>query len=236
MSVDELSLVHIARRVNAHRTIFLCYMHFMDEEKLKKEVAKRLRETRKMRGYDDVKAAAKYLGMKQSTYNQYENGTRLIPVEPLSVFAKKMKVSIDWILNGEGSLPHSSGTIWIPKISLVSAGNLTEIATIETLDDIPRIPVSDLPDGDWISFEVEGDSMDRISPPGSLIMVNMRDKALVPNACYVIANESGEATYKRYRDTPARFEPVSINPNHEPLFPVGPITIIGRVRRSVLPM
>jgi len=208
----------------------------MDEEALKKEVAKRLRDARKLRGYEDVKAAAKFLGMKHSTYNQYENGTRLIPVEPLTVFARKMNVSIDWILKGEGTPPITAGALWVPKISLVSAGNLTEIATIESLEDVPRIPISDLPDGDWICFEVEGDSMDRISPPGSLIMVNMRDKALVPNACYVIANESGEATYKRYRDLPVRFEPVSINPVHEPLFPTGRVTIIGRVRRSVLPM
>lgn len=78
--------------------------------------------------------------------------------------------------------------------------------------------------------------MDRISPPGSKILVNRREKRLVPNACYVIADENGAATYKRYRPDPVRFEPVSTVPDHEPFFPENEPVIIGRVRRSILEM
>jgi len=92
------------------------------------------------------------------------------------------------------------------------------------------------PSGQWIALEVEGDSMDRISPPGSIIFVDISDRALVPNACYVIADEDGSATYKRFRPNPDRWEPVSTNPDHEPMFVMngaGP-RIIGRVRKSLL--
>lgn len=78
--------------------------------------------------------------------------------------------------------------------------------------------------------------MDRISPPDSMIIVNRRDKRLVANACYVIADGDGGATYKRYRPDPMRFEPVSTNPAHEPMFPDHEPTIIGRVRRTILDM
>lgn len=78
--------------------------------------------------------------------------------------------------------------------------------------------------------------MDRISPPGSTIFVDRADKRLVMNSCYVIALEGGEATYKRYRPNPDRFEPVSVNPEHEPIYPEGQVHIIGRVRKTTLPM
>ena len=92
------------------------------------------------------------------------------------------------------------------------------------------------PAGHWIALEVEGDSMDRISPPGSIIFVDISDRVLVPNACYVIADEDGAATYKRFRPNPDRWEPVSTNPEHEPIFVIngaGP-RVIGRVRKSLL--
>ncbi len=66
--------------------------------------------------------------------------------------------------------------------------------------------------------------------------VNRRDRRLVPNACYIIANEEGEATYKRYRPSPERYEPVSTNDEHQPLFPNGALNVIGRVKRSILDM
>lgn len=124
----------------------------------------------------------------------------------------------------------------IPLVSWVSAGALELADQFGPTQDLRRFAVSDLPPGDWIALEVNGDSMDRISPPGSIIFVNRRETSLIPNACYVLMSEEGEATYKRYRPAPDRFEPVSINTEHEPLYPEGPIKIIGRVRRSVLPM
>lgn len=77
--------------------------------------------------------------------------------------------------------------------------------------------------------------MDRISPPGSVIFINTKDKRLIANALYVIADEEGNATYKRYRPgPPPRFEPVSTNSNLEPIFPENEPAIIGRVRRTML--
>ena len=92
------------------------------------------------------------------------------------------------------------------------------------------------PGGDWIALKVVGDSMDRISPPESIIFVDRKDQVLVPNACYVISNGDGEATYKRFRSNPMRFEPVSTNPDHEPIYPTREPLIVGRVRKSILPM
>lgn len=198
-------------------------------------VGRRLKEARGKRPkIATAEKAAKAIGASLSTYHQYENGIRLITVEKARRFALKYDVTLDWIYEGKADGIFSP-VLQVPKISMVSAGKLSlQEGILPDGGDV--IDMSALPPGNWVAFEVEGDSMDRVSPPGSLILVNIIDKTLVQNACYVISNEAGEATYKRYRTNPVRFEPVSTNPSHEPIFPEGPISILGRVRRSVLPM
>ena len=123
----------------------------------------------------------------------------------------------------------------VPILSWVSAGKLTKV--FDQDDIMGTIKVGDLdPRGDWMALKVEGDSMDRISPPGSVILVNRKDKRLAPNACYVIADGDSEVTYKRWRPNPRRFEPVSTNPAHEPIFYEQEPTIIGRVKKTILDM
>jgi SOS-response transcriptional repressor LexA len=127
--------------------------------------------------------------------------------------------------------------IAVPVISWVSATKLTLNDPVENIEDAPKIVMPGLdPKGDWIALRVDGDSMNKISPPDSIIFVNRKDKRLVPNALYVIATDEGEATYKRYRD--GKFSPVSTNKSHKSLKlkPGHSPKIIGRVRRSLLSM
>ncbi|MDP3327715.1 LexA family transcriptional regulator [Parvibaculum sp.] len=122
----------------------------------------------------------------------------------------------------------------VPLISWVSAGQMMQEHFAADTREMLRAP--EIPKGDWIALQVQGDSMDRISPPDSIIFVNRKDRKLVPNACYVIADEDGNATYKRYRPGPTRFEPVSTNPTHEPIFPDNEPKIVGRVGLSMIRM
>ncbi len=153
--------------------------------------------------------------------------------------ATVLNTTASWLLTGEGSdeaEPQEERLTFVPVISWVSAGQLAVPDHVIDIADAPRVALAGLPPGDWIMLDVEGDSMDRISPHGSRIVANRRDKRLVANACYVIAEEDGGATYKRFRPNPDRFEPVSTNPAHDPIYPEGPMTIIGRVRRSIIDM
>lgn len=125
----------------------------------------------------------------------------------------------------------------VPIVSWVTAGTMTSQHGVLEHDDLPRFDFAGLAEGDWIALEVDGDSMDRISPPGSIILVNRRETQLVANACYVFANEDGETTYKRFRPSPRRIEPVSTNPAHEPIYlENGDPRVVGRVRHSILKM
>lgn len=132
---------------------------------------------------------------------------------------------------GSTSAPEA---IVVPVLTWVSAGAMARDDLSQ--EAIGSITVAELPPGDWFALEVVGDSMDRISPPESTIFVNRKDKQLIPHACYVIDDGEGNATYKRYRTNPVRFEPFSTNPAHEPLYPDNDPTVIGRVGMSQIRM
>lgn len=153
-------------------------------------------------------------------------------IDTLVQLARALDVTPEWLAFGAGE----EATQAVPLISWVSAGAFGAADPVHDLDDATRITVTDLPEGDWVALRVTGDSMDRISPPDSIILVNRSDKKLVANACYIVQDADGSATYKRYRPNPDRFEPVSTNTAHEPLFPdPGNMpAIFGRVGRTLL--
>jgi SOS-response transcriptional repressor LexA len=204
-----------------------------------KTPGERLAFSRAKAGFASAREAALALGVSVSTYNAHERagqpGSRGFRLDSAKVYGRRFGVSASWLLTGEGRADAAAPSVEIvPLISWVSAGSLDGDAVQG--EQLAEVHAADLADGDWIALRVEGDSMDRISPPESVILVNRRERRLVPNACYVIADESGAATYKRFRPSPDRFEPVSINPAHEPIFPDGKVTVIGRVRRTILEM
>ncbi|QRM36969.1 hypothetical protein F3X89_03855 [Rhizobium rhizogenes] len=203
------------------------------------KIGKRLKEARRHAGFATAIEAAASLGIRYPTYAAHENGSRGV-VRAAEQYSRRYRVSLDWLLRGIGAGPGevdeivSDRAIDVPLLSTISAGDLQRDDIADEAKGV--ITVGQLPDGDWIALEVVGDSMDRISPPNSVIIVNRADKRLVPNACYVIADENGEATYKRYRPSPDRFEPVSTNSSHEPIFPDNTPPVVGRVKMSILKM
>lgn len=158
----------------------------------------------------------------------------------IASISREFGVRLAWLLSGDGPMFESEetgkGITTVPRLPLVSAGDWWLPEQISEGDELPTLAVADLPPGDWIAIGVEGSSMDRISPPGSIIIVNRAEKALAPNACYVIRDEDGRSTYKRYRPNPPRFEPVTFTDGHETIFPKGKVDVVGRVRRSFIEM
>lgn len=176
---------------------------------------------------------AELAGTSQPQIKRLENGERELTRSWAERLAPHLKTTAIHIMFPDVLSPPESARK-VPLLSTVSAGVMMRD---DLVDEAKRmLTLTDLPPGDWFALEVDGDSMDRISPPGSIILVNRKDKRLIPNACYVIADQYGNATYKRYRPNPDRFEPVSNNPDHEPIFPDNDVPVIGRVRRTILDM
>lgn len=119
-----------------------------------------------------------------------------------------------------------------PVIAWVSAGQLMSDSAIDEAIGTARAVLGP---GDWIALRVEGESMDRISPPGSIIFVDRKDKRLVNGAFYVIDDGEGEATYKRFvAGEQMKFEPVSKNKDLPAIYPDNEPTIVGRVKLTML--
>lgn len=131
--------------------------------------------------------------------------------------------------------PESEVLAYLPLISWVSAGELVNAESQIPIEDVPLLAFGDLGPGEFFALKVEGDSMDRISPDGSVIVVNKSDRELINGRCYIFSIK-GETTYKRWHADPAYLEPDSTNPAHKPQFIKRnkDLEVIGRVRRSVI--
>lgn len=194
-----------------------------------------IRERREELGISQA-ALAEAAGTSQPQIDRLEKGQRKLTKEWAERLAPALKTTAQGLLFHNPDLT-TAPILRVPLLTLVSAGSLTQVDMQD--ESVGEIAVAGLdPKGDWIALRVEGDSMDRISPPESVILVNRKDTRLVTNGLYVVADEDGTASYKRYRPNPDRFEPVSTNKELEPLFPrAGNMPkIIGRVRRTILDM
>jgi SOS-response transcriptional repressor LexA len=115
----------------------------------------------------------------------------------------------------------------VPVIGIAGAGRWREAVEVP-LGHMP-VPVR-LSGRGVFGIEVSGDSMDLLIEDGGLILVDAGQKELAPGGVYLIANSRGEATVKRYRRDPARFEPCSSNPAHHPfLISDDDFSVLGKV-------
>lgn len=199
--------------------------------------ADRLRQARQDAGFDKAADAARALDVSYPTYAGHENGNRGVGPEALTKYARRFKVSVDWLLTGKGEKQDDAAEpMRVPLISWVSAGALAMPDYVpDGFDEVPYVHAPDLdPNGDWIALRVDGRSMDKISPHDSIIFVNRKERTLIPNALYIIGDNNGGATYKRFRP-PNILEAVTTKPEDYPsmTFNQEP-DIIGRVRKTVL--
>jgi transcriptional regulator with XRE-family HTH domain len=195
-----------------------------------KENLARIRRDKKM---SQVKLA-EISGVSQQSISRLENGVDLTS-KHLPQLARALGVPVHELDDQYGA-DDGIEVVSAPLISWVSAGQLQK----------PEVPVSDFADArrvstvglsvdrKWIALKVVGDSMDRISPPDSIIFVDLNDRRLVANACYIIQDDEGGASYKRYR--PGKWQPVSTNKRHKAYLIKGDHgpKVIGRVKRTVL--
>lgn len=125
----------------------------------------------------------------------------------------------------------------VPLLDTVTAGKLKAPSSQIPLEDVPLLAFADLGRGEWFALKVESDadSMDRVSPEGSVIIVNRADKTLVTGKFYVFAVK-GKTTFKMWPGGSNNYlEPYSTNPANKPVFyKKNELEVIGRVKRTVL--
>jgi SOS-response transcriptional repressor LexA len=208
-----------------------------------KDIGRRLTEAREECGMSQTDLAAA-LGVTRGAVGQWETGKSAPSTENLIAAAIELKVALEWLATdrGEKSLPELGAlplparrVRQVPLISWVSAGKLTDAGSQIPVEDVPLLAFADLGRGDFFALTVKGDSMDRLSPEGSIIVINRADQVLITGKPYVFSRR-GEATYKLWEPDPPHLAPFSTNPANKPIFVKGKrdFGVIGRVRRTLL--
>ena len=83
-----------------------CQLHEFDVHGLAMpddDIASRLKAARLSAGFDSVSEAARQLGVAVSTYTQHENGTRGIKAASAERYARRFRVSLEWLTLGRGA-------------------------------------------------------------------------------------------------------------------------------------
>lgn len=186
----------------------------------------RIREARKRKKLSQAALAKEIGSLTRNAVSLWEKGD----TSPATPHLLKLAQILDFDPFSATDDEGQSATRDVPILSWVSAGVLDERERVEQWSDVPRAPIAGLGNGDWIALRVDGTSMDRIAPPGSLIIVDRRDRQLINGKYYVIRTEDG-STFKEFRSSPDRFEPYSTMPGHQTIFPRGPVKVVGRVRK-----
>lgn len=211
-------------------------MHNMKHDH-RPDTAKRLEEARLAMGFEDAKSAATYFGWKYDTYAQHENGTRGI-TRAASRYARALKVSLAWLLTGEGKGPLSSpvgrgltktsAPVGYIKVGgKVAANNWINVDDMDfDYEDQDYVPsVGNYPI-DWqFALKIEGNCLNKIANHGDiLVCINMIAASLdiEPNDLVVVersryGGEMIERTAKRVRRTSDGYElwPESDDPKHQ---------------------
>lgn len=176
------------------------------------------------------------LGISQSLVINNANGNNAISKKAAEAYARVFGHTAGWYLFGEnGPAAAEAVLIDIPLISSVAASRLKEQEGVSPADVERYLHADDLPAGDWVALTVEGTSMDRLAPDGSVIIINRADSTLLDGRYYVFSVDNGAATFKTYRRNPERLQPFSTNPDHMSIPVTGDtdLYVFGRVRRVI---
>jgi repressor LexA len=154
----------------------------------------------------------------------------LAPSAVSMLFQGRRELKHDEALKLQELLDVDPSVIEIPLIGMAGAGNWVE--AIEVARRTVWVPAAS---AGKFAIEIVGDSMNLAGlPEGATAIVDPEDTDLHVGKIYLLLNGDGEATVKRFRHDPARFEPVSSNPKHAP-FSVGSsdFRVIGRISGAV---
>ena len=209
-------------------------------------ITERLRALRKRAGYS-MDALARAAGYRAASgYQRYESSAHYhkpyLPTDLvhrlLEIFVGRGQPPITQTevleLAGLANMaPVSEPVFEVPLISWVQAGQFTETIEPTDFDDVQEHVVVPYRRESLFALEVRGGSMSRVAPGGSLIVVDYYDQDPVDGKCYIF-RVGGEATFKRYRASPARLEPDSGEAGHETIFPRDEIEVLGRVVRVII--
>lgn len=197
---------------------------------LSEAIPNRVRALRADRGWS-MAVLAERANTTASTIAKLERSQRTLSLEWIERLAKAFEISSAELLHG--GKPAASGRVrMVPLIGDIAAGNWRE-AIEHAVGEVAAVDASE----EAFALRARGTSMDKLVPDGGYVIVEPSLLDLREGRVYAVMNDEGEATVKRFRSDPARLEPCSNDPSHQPInLGHSMYKIIGRVTGAFMPL
>jgi len=101
--------------------------------------AERLKSAREAAGFENPRQAALALGHKYETYYQHETGQRGITAAKAEIYARRFRVTSEWILYGKGDGPSPSADPTDDDLAAMIENALRELPVGVPLGEFPRL-------------------------------------------------------------------------------------------------
>ncbi|WP_103728909.1 LexA family transcriptional regulator [Novosphingobium sp. HII-3] len=199
---------------------------------LSEAIPNRVRALRAERGWSLAELAER-AGTTASQIMKLEKSQRRLDLNWIERLACAFEISSTELMSGqEENLP--TNPFLIPLVGEIAAGNWRE--AIQHHEHMIFPPVEGLSKAAF-ALRTRGDSMDRIIPDGGYVVIDPGEADLREGKVYAVMNSEGETTIKMFRSDPARLEPCSSNPDHQPIS-LGreQFTVIGMAKGAFVPL
>jgi transcriptional regulator with XRE-family HTH domain len=219
IKISELQIFYLYQQING----WIKMLHFVFMQN-------NLKKLRKAAGLTQEKLAD-MLDVAQGIVSAWENGKMIPSVKRVPQLAKILDCSEAEIWGYE-----LSGRP-IPILSWVSAGHMVSCDAFNgssQQENMGTLLFEGRPNGKF-ALQVQGNSMNRMAPEGSLIVVDGINRDLIDGKPYIFCNVSNaETTFKLYKKDPTRLEPFSTEDGYETIKITSPRNndewqVIGRV-------
>lgn len=131
--------------------------------------ARRLRQARIAKGFQDAKSAARAFGWNYTTYSQHERGERGLTRQTATRYGRAFGKTAGFLLTGESDRP---GTV--PVVGFAGASPDGAIAYGEGDGNFGEVALPYGAGPDTVAIEVRGDSMRGIAEDGWLVFYEER--------------------------------------------------------------
>ena len=189
---------------------------------MKIDIGKNIRLLRGNAGLTQQQLGDK-IGLSQSIVGKLEMETRSMKIDVLEKIAEALDVSLSELIFKAHPFPYRH----VPIRGVVNAGE--PMITFDDLTDYETVAF-DTERGDFFALKVQGQSMDKVAPDGSTIIVD--PKQTDPQALHkqpIVALQDGEVIFKIWDNTLKLFQPKSTRDDYDPIPAKYGAQILGKV-------
>lgn len=160
------------------------------------DLSERLKRARVEAGYETAQKAAEALGVSYPTYAGHENGSSGFRAATGEHYARRFKVSFEWLMSGRGSMRSKRRATIVGRVGAATDGKVVFAEGQGGLGEV------NLPEGaseDSVAVEIEGYSMGFLAD-GALVFYTQVEQAPTDDMLgliVIVGLDNGEILLKR---------------------------------------